>query len=216
MKRAAIARPPLLLALIALGFGALALAGAVAALAYRQALGEPQTVLREAEALGAALEGARWAPSRAEGPELYLVGFRTCPACIAFKQSEGPWLAASGVQVRSIIFAPRGRASPAEEAAAAELALNRSGRFLDDWFAAPDPAAFAAARALPPPDATPERAAALEANRATVETLERVLKADGGAIAYPALFWRKDGEWRLMLGYSPEKAARVRAELGVP
>lgn len=216
MKRAAIARPRLLLVLIALGFGAMALAGGLAALAWRQALGEPQTIAREAEALGAALEGARWAPSRAEGPVLYLVGFRSCPACMAFKESEGPWLAASGVQVRTILFAPRGQASPAEEAAAAELALTRSGRFLNDWFAAPDLAAFAAARALPPPDAAPERAAALAANQATVEALERILKANGVAIAYPALFWRKDGEWRLMLGYSPEKAASVRAELGVP
>jgi hypothetical protein len=217
MARPVIARPSLFALLVAVAFGALAAAALVGVLAYRAALGAPQTLARQTEQISAALERqARVAVSRADGPVLYVVGFRTCPSCIAFKASEGPWLKASGVQVRTVMFAPRETASVEEEAAAAELALTGSQRFLDAWTASPNPAGFYAATSLPPATSTPERAAALEANRKAVESLERALAANGRALAYPALFWRKEGAWRVMIGYSPEKAAAVRADLGVP
>ncbi len=163
-------------------------------------------------------ENARWVHRGLDGPVLYVISFRTCPTCLAFKQAEFEGLEAAGVDVRWIIYARRDRegrqrSSTEERAVQAELWLNRDWQLFERWYAT-DPNTFYVTSQLPPvAEEDPARMAANEEARALVDRLSDLYAENDVEFAIPTLFWRQNGEWVTYVGYEETSFAPVRAAL---
>lgn len=178
----------------------------------------PRDLDRDGEQIARLLEEAGWVSPGLNGPELYMVGFRSCPDCIRFKTETFPALHAAGVDTRVIEIARRDSASlqrstPEERATVAELWIGRRWALLQAWDKVP-PAAWTAP-GLPPADGDPARTAAVEAGRRLVDELKPLLARNGISFAYPALVWRtKDGRLRGCTCEKPHTLKFVLKELG--
>lgn len=179
----------------------------------------PFWVVERAGELAAALEAAPFVRRGADGPALYMVGFRTCPSCLAFKAAEQDRLDALGIDIRYIVYARadrdgESRSRPEERAIVAELALNRDYDLYTSWYAV-SPGEFYQTAELPvPADGDPARTAALDDLRALVsDVIAPIVEANGGEMAVPAFFWQEKGGWRGAIGYSEEGFRPVRDAL---
>ena len=168
---------------------------------------QPRTIATSASyRLGEALTLADWASSGGDGPELYVVGFPTCPFCTAFKKTELKRLLAAGVEVRAIEFAPRrpDGASMQEEAAAADVSRTRS------WASYLSPAQSHFGMAT-------DDLEYVERGRNTVAIVDDALKASRTELGFPAFFWKRAGkkgdEWRYIVGSTPEGTNNMLKEL---
>lgn len=203
-----------------LGLTALCLVASALFLWWRQDLRwRPRDLKTEGPEIARLLEGAGWVSPGLNGPTLYMVSFRSCPACLAFKARAFPALQAAGVDTRVIEIAQRDsgdtpRSTPQERATVAELWIGRRWALLQAWERVP-PAAWTAP-GIAPADGDPARTAAVEAGRRLVDRLEPLLARNGVSFAYPTLvWWTKDGRMR---GCTCEKAHTLKfvlKELGV-
>lgn len=199
--------PRLLIILVSLTF--VTAFAAIASLLFLHHIlqSQPRTVAPSAAyRLGETLTLADWASSGGSGPELYVVGFPTCPYCAAFKKTELKRLLAAGVEVRAIEFAPRRAdgASVQEEAAAADVSRTRS------WLAYTSPTQAHYGMAS-------DDIEYVERGRATVATIDNVLQASRAELGFPAFFWKRTGkkgeEWRFIIGSTPEATDNMLKEL---
>ncbi len=163
----------------------------------------------------ALFENAPWVSAGRGGPPLYVISFRTCPTCLAFKAGEQDALIEAGVDIRWIIYARRDRegrerSSTEERAVQAELWLTRDWHLFQDWFYT-DPDTYYVTEQLPPvAEEDPVRSAAVEEARALVDTLADLYAAEGIDLAIPTLLWQQDGEWMTYVGYDEDSFAPVR------
>ena len=163
-------------------------------------------------------EGAPWVHRGLNGPTLYVVSFRSCPTCLAFKEAELAGLESAGVDVRWIVYARRDRegrerSSSAERAVQAELWLTRDWHLFEDWYAV-DPATYYATADLPPAaDDDPERTSAVEEARAFVDRLSALYTDEGIDLYIPTLLWQEADEWKTYVGYEETSFAPVREAL---
>ena len=157
----------------------------------------PKTITKNQAEIVALLEPSGWVSPGLDGPKLYMIGFRDCPSCIAFKKDALPKLVQAGVDTRVIEFARRDRngleqSTAAERATVAELWINRSWTLMQRWDASP-PEAWTAA-GIPPADGDIARTAVVDAGRDMVDKLEPLLRANGVRFGTPVLiWWSKDG-----------------------
>ena len=157
----------------------------------------PRTITKNQAEIVALLEQSGWVSPGLGGPRLYMVGFRDCPNCAAFKKDALPKLVEAGVDTRVIEFAWRDRngqaqSTAAERATVAELWINRSWTLMQKWDATPT--AAWTAPGIPPADGDMARTAVVEAGRDMVDKLEPLLKANGIRFGTPLLvWWSKDG-----------------------
>jgi hypothetical protein len=181
-------------------------------------LPEVVTLTERADEIANLYENASWVNRGLDGPTLYVVSFRSCSTCLAFKAAELQGLEDAGVDVRWIIYTRRDRedrerSSAAERAVQAELWLNRDWHLFEEWYAV-DPTTYYATADLPPSaDDDAERAAAVEEARALVEQLSDLYGENGVDLYIPALLWQQDGTWKTYVGYEETSFALVRAAL---
>jgi hypothetical protein len=186
--------------------------------AEEEPLPEPITLTTRVDEIVNLYETAPWVHRGDTGPVLYVISFRSCPTCLAFKEAELHGLEDAGVDVRWIIYARRDRegrerSSAAERAVQAELWLSRDWDLFADWYAV-DPATYYATAELPPAaDEDPARAAAVEDARALVERLSDLYAENGVDLYIPSLLWQEDGTWKTYVGYDEQTFAPVRAAL---
>jgi len=180
---------------------------------------QPFKVMIAASELQTLLESSPYIHRVTGGPVLYVVTFRTCPACADFKEHEWAALDAAGVDIRWIVYARRdhdsqARSSDPERAMIAELALSRSYTLLDAWFKAPSAEQYYQSAQLPASaEASPTRIAAVETMRQLVDNLNAVTQANGQELAIPAFFWKQSDGWRGMVGYDEKTFGAVKAAL---
>lgn len=183
---------------------------------------EPPREIADGKALESLLSGAPFVhPGDTDGPVLYVIGFRSCPPCLAFKEAEYARLLADGADVRWLTYArkdrPDGtvRSKPGERAMVAEIARTRDYALWQRWYAV-SPETFYEAEPLPPSaDGDATREALLNAERARVDALADLMAAQGWDLFIPAMFWRDrtSGKWMVYVGYEAEGFAAVRASL---
>ena len=180
----------------------------------------PFAVEARAQELGRLLEAAPFVhKGNLNGPALYMVSFRTCPTCLAFKAGEKDALEAAGVDLRVIVYARadregKARSRPEERALVAELALNRDYALYEAWHAKPNPEQFYQTAELPPgADGAPVRAALVEEGRALVEALAQIVADNDQDLAIPSLFWQDGDTWHGYIGYNEDTFAPIRARL---
>lgn len=193
-------------------------APAVAAVEEEEPLPEVVTLTTNVDEIVSLFESAAWVHRGDTGPVLYVVSFRSCPTCLAFKEAEFRGLEDAGVDVRWIIYARRDRegrerSSPAERAVQAELALTRDWSLFEDWYAV-DPATYYATADLPPmAEGDPAREAAVEEARAFVERLSDLYAENNVDLYIPTLLWQEGDAWNTYVGYEETSFAPVRAAL---
>ncbi len=176
------------------------------------------TFATNAERIAELVQNAPWVSAGNDGPVLYVLSFRTCPTCLAFKEGEQDALMEAGVDMRWIIYARRDRegrerSSTEERAVQAELWLTRDWHLFQDWYYT-DPDTFYVTTQLPPvAEEDPRRSAAVEDARALVDTLAELYAEDGIDLAIPTLLWQQDGVWTTYVGYDEASFAPVRAYL---
>lgn len=191
---------------------------AIAAAADEEPIPEVESFEFRADDIAAIYENAPWVSAGNDGPVLYVISFRSCPTCLAFKEAELHGLMDAGVDVRWIIYARRNRegrerSSPAERAVQAELWLTRDWHLFEEWYAV-DPSVYYETADLPPlADGDPVREAAVEEARALVDTLADLYDENEIDLYIPALLWQEDGEWRTYVGYEETSFAPVRETL---
>lgn len=180
---------------------------------------EPFKIAIGASELQTLLQSAPFVHRVGGGPVLYVITFRTCPACAEFKQNEWAALDAAGVDIRWIVYARRdhdgeARSTDPERAMVAELALSRSYSLLDAWFKAPTAEAYYQSAQLPPSaDASPTRVAVVERMRQLIDNLNAVTTANGEDLAIPAFFWQATDGWHGLVGYDATTFAPIKATL---
>ncbi len=180
---------------------------------------EPFKITIGASELQTLLESSPFVHRMSGGPVLYVITFRSCPACEAFKENEWAPLDAAGVDLRWIVYARRdhdgqARSSDPERAMVAELALSRSYTLLDAWFKAPTAAAYYQSAQLPASaEASPTRVAAVERMRQLIDNLNAVTTANGEELEIPAFFWRATDGWYGLVGYDPATFAPIKSAL---
>ncbi|MFZ1990194.1 MAG: hypothetical protein WAW96_10530 [Alphaproteobacteria bacterium] len=180
---------------------------------------QPFKIIVGASEVQTLLESSPFVHRITSGPVLYVVTFRTCPACADFKEHEWAALDAAGVDTRWIVYARRdhegeARSTDPERAMIAELALSRSYTLFESWFKAPSADQFYQTAQLPASaDASPSRIAAVEGMRQLIDNLNAVTTANGEELAIPAFFWKQTDGWRGMVGYDEKSFAAVKAAL---
>ena len=198
-----------------------ATAKGLTAAAPAEAQSTPQSFLiaKGADELQSQLEAAPFVHRGLNGPSLYVITFRSCPSCAAFKDEEWGSLERAGVDIRWIVYARRdvdghARSLAPERALVAELVLNRSYPLLDAWLSASSPEAYYQTAQLPAAaESSPERLAALEQSRALVDSLSAITSANGQELEIPSFFWRDTDGWHGMIGYDQAAFAQVKAAL---
>lgn len=166
----------------------------------------------------AAMTGAPWTSIGNDGAALYMIAFRSCPTCLAFKAGEHDVLTEAGVDIRYIVYARRDRegrerSSTEERAVQAELWLTRDWSLFEAWYAT-DPDTYYVTAQLPPvAEEDPEREAAVEEARALVDQLAELYAANDIDLAIPTLLWQQDGVWMTYVGYDEATFAPVREYL---
>ena len=183
---------------------------------------KPFKITVGASELQTLLESSAFVHRMTGGPALYVVTFRTCPACADFKEHEWAALDAGGVDTRWIVYARRDhegepRSTDPERAMVAELALSRSYTLFQAWFKAPTADQYYQSTPMPASaDASPTRIAAVEGMRQLVDNLNAVTSANGEELAIPAFFWKTTDGWRGMVGYDEQSFAAVKSALIQP
>jgi len=194
------------------------MATAPAPAADEEPLPEPMPLGEWGATIGEAFEATPWVSGGNTGPVLYVISFRTCPACLAFKDAELEGLMDAGVDIRWIIYARRDRedrqrSSAAERAVQAELWLGRDWHLFEEWFAI-EPGTYYETAELPPlADDDPDRDAAVEEARAFVDRMSDLFGEAGVDLFIPALLWQEDGEWMAYVGYEDSTFGPVREAL---
>lgn len=179
----------------------------------------PKTIDRNQAEIARLVEEAGWVSPGRTGPKLYMIGFRSCPDCIRFKEEEFPALHAANVDTRVIEIARAdvnglSKSSPAERATVAQLWLTRSWGLFERWSSVP--AEAWTAPGIPPADGDAARMAVVEAGRTLVDDLKPLLKENGVNFAYPTLiWWTADGEMKACACEKRETYRFVRKDLGV-
>lgn len=183
----------------------------------------PTALAEQPAAIEAALAEAGWVALQAGGPVLYVVGFRSCPACATFRAGAYAGLLADGADVRMITYARsdrdgRPRSSAPERALVAAVWRERDYALWERWHAIA-PETYYEREALPPSAESGAGADAVAASRALVTRLQDGLAANGITMAVPTLFWRDKASGALMVfvGYDAETFPLVRRSLlGLP
>ena len=202
-----------------LGLGTLCVAAAALFLWWRQDLRwRPRDLKQDGPEIARLLEDAGWVSPGLNGPTLYMISFRSCSSCLAFKAKAFPALHAAEVDTRVIEIAQRDsdgveRSTPQERATVAELWTGRRWALLQAWEKVP-PAAWTAP-GIPSADGDATRTEAVEAGRRLVDRLASLLARNGIRFAYPTLVWRtKDGRLRGCTCEKPHTLEFVLKELG--
>jgi hypothetical protein len=191
---------------------------ATAAAEDEEPLPEVVTLTSNVDEIAGLVVNAPWVHRGLEGPVLYVLSFRSCTTCAAFKEAELHGLEEAGVDVRWILYTRRDREDrqrslPGERAVQAELWLMRDWSLFEDWYAV-DPATYYETAELPPSaDDDPARTAVVEEARALVDRLAQLYAENGVDLYIPALLWQEDGEWKTYVGYEESSFAPVRAAL---
>lgn len=178
----------------------------------------PHTITKNQAEIAQALDQAGWVSPHLTGPKLYVIGYRTCEACLNFEQAVFPKLQAADVDTRVILIAQpdlngQARSTPAERNTVAELWTNRSWKLFQQW-SLTVPTAWTAP-GVPPADGDAARTAVLEVGRLLVTNLTSQLKDNGVDFAYPTvIWWTKDGRMRACACTSPQSYGFVAKELG--
>jgi len=163
-------------------------------------------------------ENAPWVHEGLTGPVLYVISFRSCSSCLAFKEAELHGLEEAGVDVRWIIYTrrdrpERARSLPEERAVQAELWLNRDWDLFKEWYAV-DPGTYYETAELPvAAETSEERLAAVNEARDLVDQLSDLYEANDVDLYIPSLLWQQDGEWVTYVGYEETSFAPVREAL---
>lgn len=179
----------------------------------------PKEIKRDQVEIAKLVEGAGWVSPGRTGPKLYMIGFRSCPDCIRFKEEQFPALHAANVDTRVIEIARAdvnglAKSTPAERATVAQLWLTRSWGLFEQWNGVP--AEAWTAPGIPPADGDPARTAVVEAGRTLVADLRPLLKANGVNFAYPTLiWWTADGTMKACACEKRETYRFVLKDLGV-
>lgn len=179
----------------------------------------PKEINRNQAEIARLVEAAGWVSPGRTGPKLYMIGFRTCPDCVRFKNEEFPALQAAGVDTRVIEIARADvngleKSSAPERATVAQLWLTRSWGLFERWNAVP--AEAWTAPGIPPADGDAARTAVVEAGRTLVKDLQPLLKQNGVDFAYPTLiWWTADGKMKACACEKRETYRFVRKDLGV-
>ena len=178
----------------------------------------PETIDRNVAEITKIVEQSGWVSPGLGGPKLYMIGYRDCAACVAYKSQEFPALQEASVDTRLIEIAradDKGAAQStlAERSTVAELWVNRSWALAQRWDAAA-PGAWKA-EGITPADTDVARSAVVEAGRKMAADLAPLLKANGIGRGYPILiWWDKEGRMRGCACDKAETFRYVRAELG--
>ena len=178
----------------------------------------PHTITKHQAEITKILEQSGWVSPGLGGPKLYMVGFRSCPDCIRFKETVWPQLHAAQVDTRLIEVARADKdgishSTPAERSTVAELWVNRSWALAQRWDAAA-PGAWTA-DGITPADTDVARSAVVEAGRKMAADLAPLLNANGIGPGYPILiWWDKEGRMRGCACERAETYRYVRSELG--
>lgn len=175
-----------------------------------EAMAAPQAITVRADELARVLQEAGWVHKGTGRVPLYVVGFRSCPDCVALEAGSYEKLESVGADIREIVYARadnaegKPRSKPGERAMVAEIWKNRSWNLWVEWHEL-DPDTYYATADLPPPaDGNPERTALVQKSRDTVEKIEDILAANGIQLFVPVMFWRENGVWQAYVGYNPQ------------
>jgi hypothetical protein len=192
-----------------------------------EGLATPAVVSVHADEVWRTLERAHWvaerdASVRPNGKVLYVVTFRSCPTCAAFRGAEYDALLKAGVEVRWILYARQDRdgkprSKPGERAMVAALWQGRDPKLMAAWWAAEDLDAFYAQPGLPPlAESAPALLGALAQSRALVTRLSGLFDDNKLDMAIPTLVWRQAGQVRAYIGYNQAGFGPARAFLTGP
>lgn len=179
----------------------------------------PTVITKDQAEIGRLLETAGWVSPGRTGPRLYMVGYRDCPGCEAFRTENFADLHQAQVDTRVIVIARpdlngQAQSTPAERATVAELWLGRSWPRYERWTEAPS--ASWTATGIAPADGDMARTAVIEAGRGLVDRLTPLLKANGVAFEYPVLiWWSADGQMKTCACTTKASARALRKDLGV-
>lgn len=173
---------------------------------------EPMHVTVDAERLEAALDAAPWvSPDGDRGGTLWVVGHRSCLACVRYLRSEAPTLDGAGVDLRVIFFAPDD-AGAEERAVLAEIGARRDWPTLRAYVEGDEAGYYA--RTNHPVAVDPVRAAIITAGRRARDEIADVMAANGYETVYPLLFWRDGtGGWRATMDDTTRGRNAVRDAL---
>lgn len=173
-------------------------------------------IVQRADEIAHMLEMAPWVSAGNEGPVLYVVTFRTCTNCAAFKAAEYETLLADGADVRWIVYARRDlaerRASNGELAAVAQLAADRDYGFFTRWYAVA-PETFYESEGLAATEPDGAALSNVEFLRQIADDMAAILRANGVAAGSPIFLWQQGEAWMARAGYSAASFARVRESL---
>ncbi|MGZ8362337.1 MAG: hypothetical protein ACXW3D_00625, partial [Caulobacteraceae bacterium] len=150
-------------------------------------------------------------------------GYRSCPDCIRYWDSELPKLMKAGADPRVILVARRNinglvRSTPAERSTVAELWVNRDWSLFERW--REGPVESWTAPGILPSDGDATRSGAVELSRQLVDQI-RPLLADNGVkvgdegVRYPTLiWWTKEGVMKACACEDPSTYRFVRKDVG--
>jgi hypothetical protein len=178
----------------------------------------PETIDKNVAEITKLVEQSGWVSPGLGGPKLYMIGYRDCAACTAYKAQEFPTLQAASVDTRLIEIARAddkgaSHSTLAERSTVAELWVNRSWALSQRWDAAA-PGAWTA-EGITPADTDVARSAVVEAGRKMTADLAPLLKANGIGAGYPILiWWDKEGRMRGCACDKAETYRYLRSELG--
>ncbi len=140
------------------------------------------------------------------GKKLYLVGFRSCPDCIAYQKSEFDFLHKNQIDTRVITYVRRNRSCLSEKYIAADLSQNKN------WTSIP--------YKLHCEKFKPQHIKSienidhyLEKNRKLRENLTEILAQKDWNIEVPALFWENGKYWYFYLGNNPKAPVQIQKNL---
>jgi hypothetical protein len=210
-------RQVLFWALVAILVGAL-VAGALHWLYWNQTgRYRPVTLTRNLVEIQRMLDQGGWVSPGGDGPPVYLVGYRSCEACIAYQRDAFVALDAANIDTRVLVFARADLSgfplsSPAERTTVAELWFNRDWTLYTRWMATP--AKAWTAPGLIPADTDVARTAAVRGAQAYVDRLHGLLSDAGVSEGYPLLIWRDPrGRLKACACFDPTNWPQVRGEL---
>lgn len=179
----------------------------------------PTAVRKNAAEIARLLEQSGWvSPHVAGTKKIYMISFRDCPNCAAYKQSEFPRLQKAGVDTRVIVapmpnFDGQTHASPAELSTVAELWVNRSWPLYEQWMKTPS-AEWTAPNIIPA-NGDITRTGVVDLSRKTIDELARLLKPNGVELTWPTLiWWDAKGVMRVHAGPAEPGIRKIRNELG--
>lgn len=180
----------------------------------------PTEITQQAPQIERMVQQAGWVSPGLNGPKLYVVGFRACPACIAYEREQFPALHQAGVDTRVILFARRDAGGMEtstifERSTVAELWLNRDWGLYQRWMRTAPVSAWTA-QGIANADGDGARRAVVEGGRTFVEQLTGYLEPNGVDWATPMLIWRTQDGRLMACACADERSWRyVRADLGV-